>query len=158
MFCDAAACRRFYDMYPNGLDVTVGGNTAVIFVDMDSNPDVMSSRIREALDQYDATRVLRVVGADMNINMTKLVTLAEEGPGNVKVEKIIDIYAPSTVRSIHFHHKHHISIYPLLTDIGWKTPRPHGNLPLRRYRSRPAIPNDPLPSRRVGAGEHPMGC
>ena len=98
MFCDPAACRRFFDLYPNGLEVTRAGNTGVIFVDMGKEPDVMSSRIREALEQYDATRVLRAVGADMNLSMTKLVSLAEGG-GLLKVEKIIDTYSPSPVSS-----------------------------------------------------------
>lgn len=98
MFCNPAVCRRFFDLYPNGLEVTCGGNTGVVFVDMEKEPDVMSSRIREAIEQYDATRVLRAVGADMNLSMTKLVNLAEGG-GLLKVEKIIDTYSPSAVSS-----------------------------------------------------------
>lgn len=101
MFCDPAACRRFFDMYPNGIEITSGGNTGVIFVDMEKEPDIMSSRIREALEQFDATRVLKAVGADMNLSMTQLVNLAEGG--GLRIEKIIDTYSPSPVSSSKSH-------------------------------------------------------
>ncbi|KAL1953810.1 hypothetical protein VTO42DRAFT_2137 [Malbranchea cinnamomea] len=101
VFCDAAACRRYYDMYPNGLEVNHNGRTAVIFVDMDSRePDVMSSRIREAIEK-GSSRVVRAIGADLNLSMVNMINLAEGN--NLKLEKITDIYVPSTqVRTVRF--------------------------------------------------------
>ncbi|EFW15556.1 hypothetical protein D8B26_002341 [Coccidioides posadasii str. Silveira] len=100
LFCDPAACQRYYDKYPNGIEVNVSGRKAIIFVDWHKEVDIVSSRLRESL-RLGATRVVRAVGADLALNMKELADLPERL--NFKLEKVIDVFdASSRVRAVTF--------------------------------------------------------
>lgn len=109
LFCEHEACKAFYDKYPNGIDLDKSKGQTV-FVEMGKDVDVVSSQLSFNLS-VGATRVVRAVGADMEVGMAKLLKLASMN--NRKVEKIIDTYFPGDVRSISFQW----SFYKL-TDLG----------------------------------------
>ncbi|WEW57794.1 hypothetical protein PRK78_003261 [Emydomyces testavorans] len=93
LFCDPEACKQYYNLYPNGIEVNVNGRKAIVFVDQSKEIDIVSSRLQESLN-LGATRVVRAVGVDMALNMQNLVDLAEDR--NFKLEKIIDVFDGST--------------------------------------------------------------
>lgn len=94
LFCDPAASKRYYNAYPNGIEVNVSGRKAVVFVDQYKEVDVVSSLLQESL-ALGATRVVSAVGADLALSMQSLATLAEER--KLKLEKIVDVFDGSTV-------------------------------------------------------------
>lgn len=94
LFTKAADCRLFYDAYPNGIVVNHIGRSAVVFVQLSIIPDVMSSRIHNAVTQ-GATRVVRAIGADMDFNMSQLAALSESR--HLSPEKIVDTFTMLTV-------------------------------------------------------------
>ncbi|KAI1938540.1 hypothetical protein LOZ66_003343 [Ophidiomyces ophidiicola] len=101
LFCNPAACKRYYDFYPNGIEVNRNGHKAVIFVDQYKEVDIISSRIQELLD-LGATRVIRAVGTDTSISMKSMVDFVEGR--NFKLEKIVDTFdASSKIRTVTFH-------------------------------------------------------
>ncbi|EEP75901.1 conserved hypothetical protein [Uncinocarpus reesii 1704] len=100
LFCDPAACKKYYDSYPNGIDVNLNGRKATVFVDLYKDVDIISSRLQDSLG-LGATRVVRAVGADMALSMKDMVELVE-GRG-FKLENIIDVFdAGSKVRTVVF--------------------------------------------------------
>ncbi|KAL2817396.1 hypothetical protein BJX63DRAFT_429786 [Aspergillus granulosus] len=98
LFCDPAACKAFYDKYPNGIDVDKVRKFTV-FVDMSDEVDVISSQLSFNLS-VGATRIVRAVGIDMETTMNELVKLATSN--RRKVEKIIDSYVPGYPRAVSF--------------------------------------------------------
>ncbi|RAK73970.1 uncharacterized protein BO72DRAFT_451076 [Aspergillus fijiensis CBS 313.89] len=98
LFCEADACKAFYDKYPNGIDLD-REKKLTVFVEMGQEVDVVSSSLSFSLS-VGATRVVRAVGAQMDVNMEKLVKLATSKNG--KLEKMIDTYVPGEARSIVF--------------------------------------------------------
>ncbi|KAL4754455.1 hypothetical protein BDW72DRAFT_190047 [Aspergillus terricola var. indicus] len=98
VFCDAAACKSFYDKHPNGIDPDNERNLTV-FVDLGREVDVVSSQLSFALPA-GSTRVVRAVGVKINVTLAELVKLATGA--NRKLEKIIDTYVPGCARSVSF--------------------------------------------------------
>ncbi|KAL4896256.1 hypothetical protein BDV59DRAFT_172460 [Aspergillus ambiguus] len=98
VFCDADACKAFYDKYPNGIDLDKDRKMTV-FVDIGDDVDVVSSQLSFHLS-VGATRVVRAVGADMGLSMVNLMQLASAQ--NRKVEKILDHYIPGDARHVVF--------------------------------------------------------
>ncbi|KAJ9307194.1 hypothetical protein DTO280E4_9005 [Paecilomyces variotii] len=98
LFCDATACKAYYDQYPNGIPVGPGGRQT-IFVDIGKEVDVVSSQLTIALST-GATRVIRCAGVDMNVSMSTLYEMASAN--NRKVEKIIDSYVSGESRLVIF--------------------------------------------------------
>ncbi|PYH84885.1 hypothetical protein BO82DRAFT_351683 [Aspergillus uvarum CBS 121591] len=98
LFCEADACKAFYDKYPNGINLDREKKLGV-FVEMGQEVDVVSSSLSFNLS-VGATRVVRAVGAQMDVNMEQLINLASSKNG--KLEKIIDTYIPGEARSIVF--------------------------------------------------------
>ncbi|KAL5048493.1 hypothetical protein BDW71DRAFT_205610 [Aspergillus fruticulosus] len=98
VFCDAAACKSFYDKYPNGICLDKERKLTV-FVDLGREVDVVSSQLSFALSA-GSTRVVRAVGVEMNVALAELVKLATGA--NRKLEKIIDTFVPGCARSVSF--------------------------------------------------------
>ncbi|KAF3483016.1 uncharacterized protein GIQ15_02340 [Arthroderma uncinatum] len=99
-FCDAAACKAFYDKYPNGIDVDYNGSRGTVFVDMGKEVDIVSSRLLECLD-LGATRVVRAIGAPLDVSIAELVELVDGKKW--QLEKINDSYeASSKIRTVVF--------------------------------------------------------
>ncbi|KAL4901904.1 hypothetical protein BDW74DRAFT_181346 [Aspergillus multicolor] len=98
LFCDAAACKAFYEKYPNGIDLDKERKLTV-FVDLGQDVDVVSSQLSFSL-AAGASRVVRAVGVEMNVTLGDLAKIATNG--NRKVEKIIDTYVPGSARSVSF--------------------------------------------------------
>ncbi|PYH47768.1 uncharacterized protein BP01DRAFT_414087 [Aspergillus saccharolyticus JOP 1030-1] len=98
LFCDADACRAFYDKYPNGIDLDRDRKITVL-VEMGQEVDIIPSGLSFSLS-VGATRVVRAVGAQLDVSMEQLVKLATSKNG--KLEKIIDTYTPGEARSIIF--------------------------------------------------------
>jgi hypothetical protein len=93
VFCDAAACKSFYDKHPNGIDLGKEKNLA-IFVDLGREVDVVSFQLSLALSA-GSTRVVRAVGVNINVTLAKLVKLTTGA--NRRLGKIIDTYVPGCV-------------------------------------------------------------
>ncbi|RDW74692.1 uncharacterized protein DSM5745_07354 [Aspergillus mulundensis] len=98
LFCDAAACKAFYEKYPNGIDLDKERKLTV-FVNLGQEVDVVSSQLSFSL-AAGASRVVRAVGVEMNVTLGDLAKFATAG--NRKVEKIIDTYVPGSARSVSF--------------------------------------------------------
>ncbi|KAL6233653.1 hypothetical protein BDW75DRAFT_241795 [Aspergillus navahoensis] len=98
VFCDAAACRSFYDRYPKGIDLDKE-RKLIVFVELGQEVDVVSSQLSFALSA-GSTRVVRAVGVEMNVALAELVKFATGA--NRKLEKIIDTYVPGRARSVSF--------------------------------------------------------
>ncbi|PYI29357.1 hypothetical protein BP00DRAFT_448432 [Aspergillus indologenus CBS 114.80] len=98
LFCEADACKAFYDKYPNGITLDREKKLAV-FVEMGQEVDVVSSSLSFSLS-VGATRVVRAVGAQMDVSMEHLIKLATSKNG--KLEKMIDTFIPGEARSIVF--------------------------------------------------------
>ncbi|KAI9366975.1 hypothetical protein BJX61DRAFT_384203 [Aspergillus egyptiacus] len=98
LFCDPAACKAYYDKYPNGIDLDKERKFTVL-VDMGQDVDVISSQLEFNLS-VGSTRVVRAVGVGMNTTMNELVKIATAS--GRKVEKIIDSYVPGLPRSVNF--------------------------------------------------------
>jgi hypothetical protein len=96
LFCDPAACRAFYDKYPNGIDLDKERKFAV-YVDLGQYVDVISSQLSFNLS-VGSTRVVRAVGVEMDVTMNELVKIATAT--SRKVEKIIDSYVPGYVSAM----------------------------------------------------------
>ncbi|PGH26897.1 hypothetical protein AJ80_01480 [Polytolypa hystricis UAMH7299] len=100
VFCDADACKKFYDQTPNGLDVEHNGRRGTVFVDLGGDVDVVSSQLKVSLN-VGATRVLRAVGVNTGLSMKEMHALAEGK--NFKLEKILDSYdAADKCRTVTF--------------------------------------------------------
>ncbi|KAL5362846.1 cryptococcal mannosyltransferase 1-domain-containing protein [Aspergillus floccosus] len=98
VFCDADACKAFYNKYPNGIDLDKDRKTTV-FVETGSEVDIVSSQLAFNLS-VGATRVVRAVGADLGLSMIQLLQVASvQGR---RVEKIIDHYVPGDARHVIF--------------------------------------------------------
>lgn len=95
LFCDATACKAFYDKYPNGIDVNMNARRGTVFVEMGKEVDVLSSRLRESLN-VGATRVLRAVGAPLDCTLEDMIRMTEK---HLKLEKIVDTYEAGLVGS-----------------------------------------------------------
>ncbi|OXV09850.1 hypothetical protein Egran_02385 [Elaphomyces granulatus] len=98
LFCDATACKAYYDKYPNGIPLGRDGRN-VVFVDLGREVDVMSSQLSNYLSA-GASRVVRAVGLELNLSTEQLFDLASAS--HRKVEKIIDTYVPQESRVVHF--------------------------------------------------------
>ncbi|KAL3467426.1 hypothetical protein BJX64DRAFT_248638 [Aspergillus heterothallicus] len=98
LFCDPAACKAFYDKYPNGIDLDKERKFTV-FVEMGKDVDVISSQLSFNLS-VGATRIVRAVGVDMEMTMNELLNVATSNYR--KVEKIIDSYVPNYPRAVSF--------------------------------------------------------
>ncbi|PKY02956.1 hypothetical protein P168DRAFT_291131 [Aspergillus campestris IBT 28561] len=96
LFCDHEACDAFYKKYPNGIDLE---SKFTAFVETGHEVDVVSSALAYNLS-VGSSRVVRVVGANMDVTMEQLYNLAKTG--NRKVEKILDTYVPDTPRTVVF--------------------------------------------------------
>jgi hypothetical protein len=94
LFCDAAACKNYYDAHPNGLVIDRLGRRGVVFVELGKEVDVVSSQLRTSLG-IGATRVVRAAGVDMALSMQTLFNLA--GDKGLKLEKIMDDWAAGEV-------------------------------------------------------------
>lgn len=92
-FCDADACKAFYDKYPNGIDLDKSRKVTV-FVEMGKDVNVVSSQLSFNLS-VGATRVVRAVGVDLDVTMTQMIRLATAQ--NRKIEKIVDSCVPGEV-------------------------------------------------------------
>ncbi|KAL4885325.1 hypothetical protein BJY04DRAFT_180646 [Aspergillus karnatakaensis] len=98
LFCDPAACKTYYDKYPNGIDLDKERKLAV-YVDLGEDVDVVSSQLSHSLS-IGATRVVRAVGVEMDVPMNEFVRIATVN--GRKVEKIVDSYVPGSPRSVNF--------------------------------------------------------
>ncbi|KAJ0417030.1 cryptococcal mannosyltransferase 1-domain-containing protein [Aspergillus carlsbadensis] len=98
LFCDPAACKAFYDKYPNGVDLDKERKLTV-FVDLGEEVDVISSQLSFNLS-LGSTRIVRAVGVDMETTMNELVKIATSN--HRKVEKIVDSYVPDYPRAVNF--------------------------------------------------------
>ncbi|KAE8134641.1 cryptococcal mannosyltransferase 1-domain-containing protein [Aspergillus pseudotamarii] len=98
LFCDAEACKAFYDKYPNGIDLDQERKVTV-FVEMGREVDVVSSQLSFSLST-GATRAVRAVGVDLGVTMHQLSDLA--AGNHRKVEKILDSYVPGEARNVIF--------------------------------------------------------
>ncbi|KAM5476046.1 hypothetical protein MauCBS54593_000729 [Microsporum audouinii] len=99
-FCDAADCKAFYDKHPNGIDVDHNGSRGTVFVDIGKDVDIVSSRLVECLD-IGATRVVRAIGAPLDVSIAQLVELIDSKKW--QLEKIIDSYeASAKIRTVVF--------------------------------------------------------
>lgn len=93
LFCDAAACKDFYDKYPNGIDVDLNSRRGTVFVEMGKEVDVLSSRLRESLG-IGATRVLRAIGVPLDCTLEDMIRMTDK---HFKLEKILDSYEAGLV-------------------------------------------------------------
>lgn len=93
-FCSATDCKTFYDKHPNGIDFDYNGSCGTVFVDIGKEVDIVSSRLVECLD-IGATRIVRAVGAPVNVSIAQLVEMIDTRKWHL--EKIIDSYEASTV-------------------------------------------------------------
>ncbi|GES64428.1 hypothetical protein ATEIFO6365_0008049800 [Aspergillus terreus] len=98
VFCDADACKAFYNKYPNGIDLDKDRKMTV-FVEMGSEVDIVSSHLAFNLS-VGATRVVRAVGVDLGLSMVQLLQVASVQ--SRRVEKIIDHYVPGDARHVIF--------------------------------------------------------
>ncbi|KAL4806435.1 cryptococcal mannosyltransferase 1-domain-containing protein [Aspergillus unguis] len=98
LFCDPAACRAFFDRYPNGIDLDKERKLTV-FVDLGNEVDVVSSQLSHNLS-VGSSRVVRAIGVEMDVIMMEIVRIA--AASNRKVEKIIDNYVPGAPRTVIF--------------------------------------------------------
>ncbi|EZF29363.1 hypothetical protein GTR04_6345 [Trichophyton interdigitale] len=99
-FCSATDCKTFYDKHPNGIDFDYNGSCGTVFVDIGKEVDIVSSRLVECLD-IGATRIVRAVGAPVNVSIAQLVEMIDTRKWHL--EKIIDSYEASTkIRSVVF--------------------------------------------------------
>ncbi|KAL4800021.1 hypothetical protein BDV19DRAFT_384860 [Aspergillus venezuelensis] len=98
LFCDADACKAFYEKYPNGVDLD-RERKLTAFIDLGEDVDVISSQLSFNLS-VGSTRVVRAVGVDMEVTMSEVVKIATAS--NRRVEKIIDSYVPGYPRSVSF--------------------------------------------------------
>ncbi|EGD88708.2 hypothetical protein H112_03629 [Trichophyton rubrum D6] len=99
-FYSAADCKTFYDKHPNGIDFDYNGSRGTVFVDIGKEVDIVSSRLVECLD-IGATRIVRAVGAPLNVSIAQLVEMIDTRKWHL--EKIIDSYEASTkIRSVVF--------------------------------------------------------
>jgi hypothetical protein len=96
LFCDPAACKAFYDKYPNGIDLDKERKLTV-FVDLGEEVDIISSQLSFNLS-LGSTRIVRAVGVDMETTMNELVKIASSN--HRRVEKIVDSYVPDYVSAI----------------------------------------------------------
>lgn len=87
LFATSAAAKSFYDKYPNGLEIKMGGKKIVAMVEMGDKVDIISGVMRGYLES-GATRVVRAEGADEDWAMRALRKIAETK--GRKVEAIID--------------------------------------------------------------------
>ena len=98
LFCDAVACKNYYDAHPNGLVINNMGRRGVVFVDLGNEVDVVSSQLRTYLG-IGATRVVRAVGVDMTLSMQALFNLA--GDRSLKLESVVDTCATGEVSTFY---------------------------------------------------------
>ncbi|KAF7593989.1 hypothetical protein BBP40_010386 [Aspergillus hancockii] len=97
LFCEHEACQAFYDKYPNGIDLDTGKVT--VFVEIGKEVDVIGSQLSFSLST-GATRAVRAVGVDLDVNMRQLSEIATGS--HRKVEKILDAYVPGDARNVIF--------------------------------------------------------
>ena len=91
-FTSGDSCSRFYDKYPNGIDVRYRGKRHTVFVNKGENVDVISGMMQAYLD-CGASRVVRVTGADDDWGIVALNKLAE-GKNHARiVEAVSDQYS-----------------------------------------------------------------
>lgn len=95
LFCDADACDRFYNRYPNGMNVRYNGLSASLFVDKGTEVDVVPSMLT-GLMEIGASRVVRASGLNLNIGMKHMVNMLSNLK-TLKLERIIDAYDGSDV-------------------------------------------------------------
>lgn len=94
-FTSGDACTRYYEHYPNGLEIKHQGRKWTIFVEKGSEVDVISGVLQVQLD-CGASRVVRVLGADDEWTMCAFRRIAEGPNGMRKVEAIIDAWRNGT--------------------------------------------------------------
>ena len=90
-FTSADSCDRFYDMYPNGLDIRHQGKKWPVLVDKKEAVDVISGMLQGYLD-CGATRVVKVSNADDGWGVIALDKLARGKNDARQVEAVLDVY------------------------------------------------------------------
>lgn len=88
-FTTGEACDKYFDQYPNGMDVRHQGKKYPVLVKKSDNVDIMSSMMRGYLD-CGATRVVKVTGADEDWGIVALNRLAEGKNKARAVEAVTD--------------------------------------------------------------------
>ena len=86
-FTTGDACNNYCNKYPNGITFNYKGRRCEAFVSKTSEVNVISGKLQGYLD-CDATRCVRVVGADHDWSMAALKRLAEGKRRTRQVEAI----------------------------------------------------------------------
>lgn len=124
IFVSADACDKFYDKYPNGIDLRHQSKQHAIMVEKGKNVDVISGMMQGYLE-CGATRVVKVSLVDDDWGIVALHKLAEGKQKVRQVEAVVDMYR-NDVRGIL-----EASLADLLTVL-----ESYGHLPLRKYHPR----------------------
>ena len=90
-FTTGEACDKYYDKYPNGMDVRYKSKKCSVMVSKRDNVDVVSGMMQGYLD-CGASRVVKVSGADDDWGIVALNKLAKGGKQARQVEAITDTY------------------------------------------------------------------
>jgi hypothetical protein len=90
-FTSADACDRYYDKYPNGLDVRHQGKKWPVLVHKKDGVDVVSGMLQGYLD-CGASRVVKVSNADDDWGIVALNKLAKGKDDARQVEAVLDAY------------------------------------------------------------------
>ncbi|KIV81715.1 hypothetical protein PV11_03878 [Exophiala sideris] len=99
-FTSGDACDKYFDKYPNGMDVRHQGKKYPVLVKRSDNVDIISSMMQGYLD-CGATRVVKVTGADDDWGIVALNRFAEGKNKTRAVEAVTDTYRNGE-RIIHF--------------------------------------------------------
>lgn len=90
-FVSADACDRFFDKYPNGIDLRHQSKQCPITVEKGTTADVLSGMMQGYLE-CGATRVLQVSLVDDDWGIVALHKLAEGKQKVRQVEAVVDMY------------------------------------------------------------------
>ncbi|KIW88373.1 uncharacterized protein Z519_10942 [Cladophialophora bantiana CBS 173.52] len=94
-FTSPDACDRYFEEYPNGMEVRYQGKRWSVLVHKKEDVDVISGMLQGYLD-CGATRVVKVSGADDDWGILALNRLAEGKTGARQVEAVQDTYHNET--------------------------------------------------------------
>ncbi|KAI1608555.1 hypothetical protein EDD36DRAFT_103508 [Exophiala viscosa] len=90
-FTNGDACDKYFDKYPNGMDVRQQGKKYPVLVKKSDTVDIISSMMQGYLD-CGATRVLKVTGADDDWGIVALNRFAEGKNKTRAIEAVTDTY------------------------------------------------------------------
>lgn len=90
-FTSGDSCDKYFNMYPNGMDVRHKGKKYPVLVNKQQDVDVISGMMQGYLD-CGASRVVKVMGADDDWGIIALNKLAEGRNQTRQVESIHDTY------------------------------------------------------------------